>query len=153
MKLTSPEFENDGMIPDKFTCDGDNINPALDIENIPAGAKSLVLIVDDPDSVKGLWIHWVVYDIPIVSRIEKNSVPGTQGMNDFGRTEYGGPCPHTGTHRYRFKMYALDAELGLDIGATIQDVEYAMVRHIVERDILTGMYQNRTEREAAGVVR
>ncbi len=150
MRLSSPEFENNGVIPEKFTCDGDNINPVLVIEDIPPEAVSLALIMDDPDSEKGIWIHWVVFDIPITNRIEKNSVSGKQGMNDFGRLDYGGPCPHAGTHGYRFKMYALDAELGLEIGASVEDVEYAMVRHIVDRGILTGRYQNKEERMAAG---
>ncbi len=153
MKLTSPEFENGGAIPEKFTCDGDNINPTLDIAGIPPEARSLVLIFDDPGSEKGIWIHWIVYDIPVMSRIQKNSVPGKQGMNDFGRMEYGGPCPHTGTHQYRFKAYALDAEIGLGLGANIAEVEYAMVRHIIDRDILMGVYQNKAEREAAASVR
>ena len=113
MKLRSPEFENNQLIPARFTCEGEDINPALIIENIPSGAKSLALIMDDPDAAKGMWVHWVVYDIPLILRVEENSIPGKEGSNDFGRKGYGGPCPFSGTHRYFFKLYALDAALNL----------------------------------------
>lgn len=91
MKTSSPEFENNQLIPKKFTCQGKNINPTLIIEDIPQGAISLALIVDDPDAPMGMWVHWVVFDIPIVNRIEENSIPGKQGSNDFGRKDYGVP--------------------------------------------------------------
>ena len=141
MKLTSTEFENNGFIPKRFTCQGEDINPLLFIEGIPEGTKSLVLIVDDPDALVGTWIHWIVYDIPVVARIEENSVPGKQGSNDFGRINYGGPCPPTGTHRYFFKIYALDKELNLEEGKSKQDVQWAMQGHILDNAELVGLYK------------
>ena len=139
MKLTSPNFKNNELIPKKFTCEGDDINPTLVIEDIPAGTKSLALIVDDPDA-RG-WVHWVVYDIPVVTRIEENSIPGTQGMNDFGKKDYGGPCPPSGTHRYFFKIYALDKELGLGGRVDKAALENAMKGHIVDKAELIGLYK------------
>lgn len=141
MKITSPEFENNQFIPKKFTCEGQDINPALIIEGIPKDAKSLVLIVDDPDAPMGTWVHWVVYDMPIVNRIEENSIPGKQGRNNFGRLNYGGPCPPSGTHRYFFKVYALDTMLTLGEGITKGALEKTMQGHILDNAELVGLYQ------------
>jgi Raf kinase inhibitor-like YbhB/YbcL family protein len=141
MKINSPEFENNKFIPAKFTCQGEDINPALVIEGIPRGAKSLALIMDDPDAPMGTWVHWVVYDIPIILRIDENSIPGKQGINNFGRENYGGPCPPSGTHRYFFKIYALDKELGLDEGVDKQALEKAMQGHILDKTELVGLYK------------
>jgi hypothetical protein len=141
MKLKSPEFEHNQYIPKKFTCQGEDISPALIIEGIPQGTKSLALIVDDPDAPMGTWVHWVVYDIAVVSQIDEDSIPGRQGMNDFGRKNYGGPCPPSGTHRYFFKIYALDKELGLAEGISKEDLEKAMEGHILERAELIGLYK------------
>ncbi|MFC1624516.1 YbhB/YbcL family Raf kinase inhibitor-like protein [Candidatus Omnitrophota bacterium] len=141
MKITSSEFENNGTIPKKFTCQGEDINPMLIIENIPSGAKSLALIVDDPDAPMGMWVHWVVYNIPIASSIEEDTIPGKQGLNDFGRKDYGGPCPPSGTHRYFFKIYALGAELDLKEGIRKSDLEKAMEGHILAKDELIGLYK------------
>ena len=116
MKLSSPEFENNGFIPAKFTCGGRDVNPVLIIEDVPQEAESLALIVDDPDAQGRTWAHWVVYDMPAAARIDENTVPGKQGGNDFGRRDYGGPCPPSGTHRYFFKIYALDKKLELEEG-------------------------------------
>lgn len=140
MKLSSPDFEHNGKIPAKFTCDGADINPALVIEDIPEQAAALALIVNDPDAPAGDWTHWVVYDIPVGSRIEQNSVPGKQGMNDFKKTDYGGPCPPSGTHRYFFKAYALDSELGLEQGKSRAEVEQAMTDHVLDSAELIGLY-------------
>ena len=141
MKLSSPEFENNGSIPAKFTCEGDNVNPGLIIEAIPKEAESMALIVDDPDAPGGTWIHWVVYDIPIVKRITEKSIPGKQGQNDFGRKDYGGPCPPQGTHRYFFKIYALDIILNLEEGISKSNLEKAMRGHILDKDELVGLYK------------
>ena len=141
MKLTSPEFGNNSFIPKKFTCRGENVNPALVIENIPEGARRLALIVDDPDAPSGNWTHWVAFNIPIVSRIEENSAPGTQGVNDSGKNRYDGPCPPSGTHRYIFKIYALDAELDLQRGVDKQTLENSMQGHILARAELTGLFK------------
>jgi Raf kinase inhibitor-like YbhB/YbcL family protein len=141
MKLTSPAFENNGFIPSKYTCQGEDINPALSIEDIPEGTKSLALIVDDPDAPMGTWVHWVVYDIAPVSRIDEDSIPGKQGINDFRKKDYGGPCPPSGTHRYFFKIYALDEELGLEEGVNKRGLEKAMQAHILEKAELIGLYK------------
>lgn len=141
MKLTSTEFEDNKFIPKKFTCQGDDVNPPLVIEDIPKDAKSLALIVDDPDATTGTWVHWVVFDIPVVSKIEENSIPGKQGTNDFGRKDYGGPCPPSGTHRYFFKIYALKEKLNLDEGIRKEDLEEIMQEHILDKTELTGLYK------------
>ncbi len=141
MKLTSPEFQNNKLIPKKFTCQGDDVSPPLIIEDIPAEAKSLALIVDDPDATTGAWVHWVVFDIPVVSKIEENSIPGKQGTNDFGRKDYGGPCPPSGTHRYFFKIYALAEKLNLDEGIRKEDLEEIMQEHVLEKTELIGLYK------------
>jgi hypothetical protein len=144
MKLTSPAFENNKTIPAKFTCEGKDISPALIIEGIPAGAKSLALIVDDPDAPVGTWVHWVVFDIPVMASIEEDSIPGKQGMNNFRRKDYGGPCPPSGTHRYFFKIYALDAQLGLPEGINKQALEKAMQGHILDKTELIGLYKKQS---------
>ncbi len=141
MILTSSEFKANGMIPKKFTCQGEDVNPALAIEEIPPEAKSLALIVDDPDAPVGTWVHWVVYDIAIVSKIDENSVPGKQGTNDFRRKNYGGPCPPSGTHRYFFKLYALDKKLDLKEGLSKAQLEGAMKGHILDAGELIGLYK------------
>ena len=140
MKISSPEFKNNKFIPKKFTCQGEDVNPALLIGDIPNNAKSLALIVDDPDAPMGTWVHWVLYDIPVTSRIDEDSIPGKQGMTDFGRKDYGGPCPPMGTHRYFFKIYALDTELGLEEGRTKKDLEKSMEGHILDKAELIGLY-------------
>lgn len=141
MRLKSPEFEHNGMIPSKFTCDGIDVNPTLVIEDIPNETKSLALIMDDPDAPMGTWVHWVVYNIPPLSRIDEDSIPGTQGKNDFRKLDYGGPCPPSGTHRYFFKLYALDGELDLEEGARKEDVEKAMEGHILAQAEFIGLYK------------
>ncbi len=141
MKLTSREFRHNQSIPKKFTCQGDDVNPSLTIENIPQGTKSLALIVDDPDAPMGTWVHWVVFNIAVTSEIEENSIPGTQGTNDFRRLNYGGPCPPSGTHRYFFKIYALDTVLNLAQGAAKEKLEAAMQGHILDQAELIGLYK------------
>jgi Raf kinase inhibitor-like YbhB/YbcL family protein len=141
MKLTSPEFENGNKIPRKFTCEGDDFNPRLIIEDIPAVAKSLALIVDDPDAPMRTWVHWVSFNIPVVSQIDEDSIPGKQGINDFGRKDYGGPCPPSGTHRYFFKIYALDNVLDLNEGIKKEALEDAEEGHILDKAELIGLYK------------
>ena len=140
MRLSSPAFVNNGMIPPEYTCDGDNINPALDIGDIPKGTKTLALIMDDPDAPAGVWVHWVVWNITPTNKIEKDSTPGVEGTNDFRKTSYGGPCPPSGTHRYFFKLYALDTELGIKPGASKKELEKAMQGHILANAELVGKY-------------
>jgi len=143
LSVTSPAFENNGFIPSKYTCDGDNINPALRIEGLPEGTQSLVLIVDDPDAPMGTWDHWVVWNIPPIEKIEENSVPGTEGFNDFRRHSYGGPCPPSGTHRYFFKVYALDTKLVLDPNSRKKNVEKAMKGHVLAQGEVVSLYERR----------
>ena len=141
MKLTSTAFENNSTMPSKFTCEGQDINPELKIEGIPAGTKSLALIVDDPDAPMKTWVHWVVYDIPPTEKIAEKSIPGKQGINDFRRTAWGGPCPPSGTHRYFFKIYALDKMLGLDEGISKAALEKVMEGHMLGKAELVGLYK------------
>ena len=143
MRLTSPEFENGKYMPAKFTCEGLDINPALVIEGVPAQAKTLVLIIDDPDAPRGTWVHWVLFNIPVITRIEENSIPGQQGINDSADIGYGGPCPPSGTHRYFFKIYALNSELSLKEGITKRDLEKAMQGHILDSAELVGLYKRK----------
>lgn len=146
MKLTSPAFENGSSIPSRFTCDGSDVSPALVIENVPAGTKTLALIVDDPDAPMKTWVHWVVYDIdPAMKIIKENSVPGKQGINDFRRNSWGGPCPPSGTHRYYFKLYALDNILGIGEGIDKKGLEKAMAGHILAESELVGLYKRAQE--------
>jgi Raf kinase inhibitor-like YbhB/YbcL family protein len=146
MKISSPAFENNSKIPEKYTCDGENINPPLKIEGVPKEAKSLVLIVDDPDAPMGTFLHWLVWNIPPETNlIGENSLPegAVQGKNDFGKENYGGPCPPFGTHRYFFKLYALDKILDLPAGSSLKEIEKAMEGHILDQAQLIGLYQRR----------
>jgi Raf kinase inhibitor-like YbhB/YbcL family protein len=139
--ITSRAFSPNGDIPKKYTCEGENSNPPLDISGTPDEAKSLVLIVDDPDAPGKTFVHWVVWNIPITHHINEDEVPGDQGLNDFGEVSYGGPCPPSGKHRYYFKVYALDDLLDLEAGSTREQVEQAMAGHIIGFGELMGHYK------------
>ncbi len=141
MKLSSPEFEQKAFIPQRFTCQGKGVNPALIIEGIPEQAKSLALIMDDPDAPGGDFVHWVLYDIALTSRIEENTVPGKQGINSLGRIGYVSPCPPTGVHRYFFKIYALDKILNLNQGLSKSELEKEIAAHLLDKAELIGLYQ------------
>lgn len=143
MKITCPDFKNNGNMPVRFTCKGEGVNPALDIENIPPAAKSLVLIVYDPDAPSGEFVHWVVYNIPVTSHIEENSIPGKEGRNHGGGTGYVSPCPPSGTHRYFYKIYALDAMLDLKGAVDKKILEKAMEGHILDKAELVGLVKLR----------
>jgi Raf kinase inhibitor-like YbhB/YbcL family protein len=143
MELTSPEFKHNQSIPSKFTCEGRDISPGLQIEGLPEETKSLTLIVDDPDAPVGVWVHWVVFDIPVLDRIEEGAVPGKQGLNTAGGRDYHGPCPPSGTHRYFFKLYALDTLLNLEEGASKGRLEKAMQGHILAKAELVGLYKKK----------
>ena len=148
IKLTSSAFKEGAMIPARYTCDGKDISPPLNWSEAPAGAQSFALICDDPDAPIGTWVHWVVYNIPDnVTAFPENvpphkSVMGNilQGMTDFRRIGYGGPCPPRGTHRYYFKIYALDTMLNLPAGATKRELLRAMEGHILVEGQLMGRY-------------
>lgn len=144
MKIKSPAFKHTGSIPSKYTCDGKDISPPLEIEEVPEETKSLVLIVDDPDAPVGIWTHWTVWNIdPKVKKIEEDSIPkgGKEGMTNFGSTGYGGPCPPGGEHRYFFKLYALDTMLELDSSVEADELEEEMESHIIEKAELVGLYK------------
>ncbi|MDD5561264.1 MAG: YbhB/YbcL family Raf kinase inhibitor-like protein [Candidatus Omnitrophica bacterium] len=143
MKLSSPEFKNMAFIPQKFTCQGKGINPELVIEDIPDNAKSLVLIMDDPDAPSGDFVHWVLYDIPVTSRIDENTSPGKEGLNSLGKSGYVSPCPPSGTHRYFFKIYALDKILDRDKGLSKYELEEEISAHLLDKAELVGLYQKR----------
>ena len=143
LKVTSAAFEDGQMIPSKYTCDGNNINPPLDIKNIPEEAQCLALIVDDPDAPIGTWVHWIVWNIPVTHHIKENQVHGVEGFNDFQQFHYGGPCPPSGIHRYFFKVYALDALLDLPSDSKKLQLERAMSDHIIGFGELVGLYQRK----------
>ena len=145
MKITSSAFHEGANIPSKFTCDGSDTSPPLQIAGVPSGAKSLVLIVDDPDAPSGLFTHWLVWNIPPqTGSIAEGSAPqGVQGANDFGKSGYRGPCPPPGTHRYSFKVFALDHELELRSGAKRSQVDAAMKGHVIAQGELVGRYAKR----------
>lgn len=145
LTLTSSVFLHNTNIPAAYTCEGEDKNPPLDISGVPQTAKSLALIVDDPDAPVGTWDHWILWNIaPDTKRIDQGQLPAgaVQGMNDFKKTNYGGPCPPPGKpHRYFFKLYALDESLDLTSSSTKQDLEKAMEGHILTRAELIGLYQ------------
>ncbi|MBI3035803.1 YbhB/YbcL family Raf kinase inhibitor-like protein [Candidatus Woesearchaeota archaeon] len=145
MKLTSTAFTHNGAIPSEYTCDGYDLSPPLSIGDVPANAKSLALIMDDPDAPVGTWDHWVVFNIPTTTKeISKGTEPkGVAGRNSWGRTGYGGPCPPSGTHRYFFKLYALDTTLNLPEGSAKKELEKAMQGHIVAQAHFMGTYKRR----------
>jgi len=146
ISITSPSFHAGGDIPAKFTCNGTNVSPELQISSVPNEAKSLVLIVDDPDAPRGLFTHWIVWNIdPKTTRMAENSAPtaGVQGINDFGKRNYGGPCPPSGTHRYFFKIFALDTKLELKPGARRAELDAAMRGHILAQGELMGRYSHK----------
>ncbi|MBN2299340.1 MAG: YbhB/YbcL family Raf kinase inhibitor-like protein [Deltaproteobacteria bacterium] len=151
MELRSNAFTQGAMIPSAYTCDGKDVSPPLAWTGLQAGTRSIALICDDPDAPAGTWVHWVYYDIPPgtqeldedVDPVEYPSSGGTQGKNDFRKTGYGGPCPPSGTHRYFFKLYALDSELSLPPGRTKKELLDAMKGHIIGQAELMGKYERK----------
>ena len=152
LEVTSAAFTNGSEIPTEHTCDGDDRSPPLSWTGVPSETRSIALIADDPDAPRGTWVHWVLYGIALdVSELpggvpSRDSLEGgaRHGINDFGRKEYGGPCPPPGgPHRYYFKVYALDTEISLGPGATKQAVEQAMQGHILAQGELMGRYRRR----------
>lgn len=151
MRISSPEFEDGGRIPTAFTCEGEGISPPLVVEDVPSGAVSLALIMDDPDAPRGTFDHWIIWNLPADMRTLPAAIPddptveglgaAVQGENDFGRIGYDGPCPPPGKeHRYRFRVYALDTTLNLSPGATRDRVERAMEGHVVAEAEMVGVY-------------
>src|SRR6266542_7053683 len=146
IKLTSAAFKEGQTIPRQYTCDGANVSPPLEWSGLPTTAKTVAIVCDDPDAPAGTWVHWVLYNLPAdkiglvenTPATENLSGGGMQGTNDFKKIGYGGPCPPSGTHRYFFKLYALESELSLKPGATKADVEKGMEGHIVSQGQLMG---------------
>jgi Raf kinase inhibitor-like YbhB/YbcL family protein len=141
LTVRSVAFSQGGHIPKKYSCEGENINPPLEISNIPQEAQTLALIVEDPDAPRGTFYHCLVWNIPPNEPIDENYIPGISGKNSFGKTGYGGPCPPQGSHRYFFKFYALDTELDLQADADINALQKAMQGHIIAEGELMGKYQ------------
>lgn len=142
MKLLSSAFAQQQQIPDRYTCRGENVNPPLQFLEVPESAKSLVLIVDDPDAPGGTWVHWVVFNMePRTLGIEENkkATSGIEGVNSFGNIQYSGPCPPSGTHRYFFRLYALDTLLDFTKSVDKEAVEKAMQGHILDQAELVGL--------------
>ena len=149
LEINSPAFSEGEMIPTRYTCDGPDVSPELSWSGVPEAAKSLALICDDPDAPMGTWVHWVLFNIPPSENGLTAEIPADSslengarhGTNDFRRLGYGGPCPPGGTHRYYFKLYALDAELDLESGITKAELLEAMQGHILAEGQLMGTYK------------
>jgi Raf kinase inhibitor-like YbhB/YbcL family protein len=144
LQITSPAFQNNSSIPAKYTCQGQDISPPLRLAGVPQNAKSLVLLMDDPDAPMGTWDHWILFNIPPeTTAIAENSVPAgaVVGRNSWPKNSYGGPCPPSGTHRYFFKLYALDSTLDLTSNVTKRDVERAMDGRVIAQAQLVGTYK------------
>jgi len=149
IKITSSAFEEGGLIPAKYTCDGADVSPPLQWDAVPEGTRSIALICDDPDAPMGTWVHWVLFNLPSDAKELAENIPteetlpngAKQGVNDFGRIGYGGPCPPGGTHRYFFKIYALDTEVDLQAGADKRRLLKTMEGHILGQDQLIGKYK------------
>ena len=148
LTVTSSAFKSGEKIPEKYSCEGQNINPPIFVQGIPDKTVSLALIMFDPDAPNGGFDHWILFNMnPGDNRILENSAPGTQGANGKGKSEYGGPCPPTGIHHYHFTVYALDKKLDLEVGTTKQDVESAMKDHILAQGELVGLYTKKKKTE------
>ena len=146
MKISSAAFENNSFIPSKYTCEGQEINPPLEFKDVPEDTKSLALIVDDPDAPMKTWTHWTIWNIDAKTiQIPENSCPkgAIEGVTSFGRTGYGGPCPPSGTHRYFFKLFALDKMLDLSPNSYVRDIESTIEGHIIQKAELIGLYKKK----------
>lgn len=149
IKIKSTAFTEGGMIPKKSTCDGMDVSPPLTWNSVPEGTKSFALICDDPDAPMGTWVHWVIFNLPGDTKVLPENIPrqktlasgAKQGINDFRKIGYGGPCPPGGTHRYYFKLYALDTEINLGAGATKAELLKAMEGYILAEGQLMGKYR------------
>jgi Raf kinase inhibitor-like YbhB/YbcL family protein len=141
--ITSSAFKNEESIPSKYTCDGEDFNPPLQVNNIPESAETLAIIVEDPDAPNGTFDHWLTWNIPAENPIEENRIPGISGTNSAGKTGYHGPCPPSGEHRYYFHVFALDSSLDLEVGVDKKALWEAMEPHIVAQGTLMGRYRKK----------
>jgi Raf kinase inhibitor-like YbhB/YbcL family protein len=146
LNISTSAFQPDGNIDPKYTCDGEGINPPLQINNVPEGTKSLALVVEDPDAAAGTYDHWVVWNIEPTAEIEEKSNPGTSGNNSAGKTGYHPPCPPSGTHRYYFHVFALDTEIDLSPGESKAKLHQSMKGHILAKGTIMGKYQRQKNR-------
>lgn len=142
LKISISAFAYGEKIPEKYSCKGLDISPSIKISGIPVGTESLVLIVEDPDAPVGLWIHWLLWNIPLTGEIAEGTVPegAVQGLNSWGRNDYGGPCPPSGTHRYFFRLYALDVSLHLEAASSKAEVEEVMEGHVLGQAEWMGLF-------------
>jgi Raf kinase inhibitor-like YbhB/YbcL family protein len=140
LDVTSTAFTANGDIPSKYACDGENINPPLAIKGFTTNARSLAIIMEDPDAPKGPFVHWVMWNIPPDGIIKENSSPGTEGKNDAGENGYTGPCPPSGKHHYHFRIFVLDSKLDLPKTTGKKELEEAMIGHTLMKGELIGMY-------------
>lgn len=143
LRVRSVAFSHGGHIPPKYTCEGENVNPPLEVSDLPENTKSLAVIVEDPDAPRGVYDHWVVWNIPPDEAISENSRPGITGRNSFGNMGYGGPCPPSGSHRYFFKVFALDSSLDIPTGSDKKVLQEAMKNHVLASGELMAQYQKR----------
>jgi Raf kinase inhibitor-like YbhB/YbcL family protein len=139
--ITSSAFKEDGLIPLKYTCDGQEVSPPLNIDGIPQNTRTLAIIAEDPDAPNGTFDHWLVWNIEPVTHIQENASPGICGKNGAGKNKYHPPCPPEGYHHYIFNVFALDAELSLEEGADKKALQEAMASHILAKGTLMGRFQ------------
>ncbi len=144
LKVKSNAFNDGELIPVKYTCEGENINPQLEISGYPQGTKTLLLIMEDPDAPHGTFYHWLIWNILPEQAISENSSPGISGKNSAGKTGYRGPCPPSGTHRYFFKFYALDTSISLSEDADFNMLKEAMYGHVIGEGKLMGKYEKKS---------
>jgi Raf kinase inhibitor-like YbhB/YbcL family protein len=149
LEIHSQVFSHNGNIPSDYTCEGRDVNPPLEVSNMPEGTKTLALIVEDPDAQHPGFAHWLAWNISPNEAIAEGSNPGINGINGFGKTGYGGPCPPAGSHRYFFKVYALDTELDLLAGSDKKALINAMKDHILAEGELMGHYKKRKQTVSA----
>lgn len=141
LNITSTAFKVDDFIPARYTCEGEDINPPMTIYHIPEETKSLAIIMEDPDAPAGTWVHWVMWNIPVTHQIKEHETKGLEGLNDFGKHQYNGPCPPDGIHRYSFKIYALNCLLDIPANTRKPDLEKALSNNITGYGELTGLYK------------
>lgn len=139
--VTTDAFTHQGFIPSRFTCEGENINPPIEISNIPEETKSIAIIMEDPDAPHGTFDHWVAWNIKPNTKITEGNVPGVSGTNSFGKKGYGGPCPPAGRHRYYIKVYALDTTLDLPESSGKKQLQAAIKGHVLGHGELMGHYE------------
>lgn len=141
LTISSPAFENEGHIPPRYTCDGDNVSPPLEVDGIPEKTKSLIVIIEDPDAPENIFDHWVAWNLPPVKTIPEGTRDGMVGKNTMGENKYIGPCPPSGTHRYFFKVYAIDRLLEVNEDTDKKNVEQEIVSHILAYGEMMGLYK------------